>query len=199
MNLALANKMSTAEGSPREDTVKIRRLVADEWKSYRNLRLRALKVDPMAFGSDLRRESTYTSDKWMGWAESGASGDEAATFVIEAVPGRLVGMAGLYSDEGKYHLWGMWVAPEYRGRGLGSKLLDRVLSWAEVTRPNREVRLDVNPTQAVAVRLYESRGFRSSGKTLPLGHHPPAVVEEMRRGQRIGGRGKRSKVATAVR
>jgi ribosomal protein S18 acetylase RimI-like enzyme len=199
MNWALANKMSTAEGSLREGTVKIRRLVAAEWRSYRNLRLRALKVDPLAFGSDLRRESAYTSGKWMGWAEGGASGDEAATFVIEAVPGRLVGMAGLYSDRGKYHLWGMWVAPKCRGRGLGSKLLDRVLSWAEATRPNREVRLDVNPTQAVAVRLYESRGFRSTGKTSPLGHHPPAVVEEMRRGPRVGGREKRPKAATAGR
>ena len=162
-------------------TVKTRRLAAADWKAFRDLRLSALKADPLAFGSTLQREEAYPKDRWMSWAESGALGGESATFVAEERPGRLVGMAGVFSDKGEYHVWGMWVSPEYRNRGLGRELLDQLLSWAESTNPGREVCLDVNPVQASAVRLYEARGFRSTGKTSPLGHHEPAVVQEMRR------------------
>jgi ribosomal protein S18 acetylase RimI-like enzyme len=165
----------------RTSPVKIRRLAASEWKQFRKLRLNALQTDPLAFGSNFQREKAYPADRWRKWAKSGTLGDETATFVIEARSGLLVGMAGVFTDRDEYHLWGMWVSPEFRDRGLGRKLLDQVLSWTQSTNPSREVCLDVNPVQTVAVRLYESRGFRSTGKTSPLGHHAPEVVQEMRR------------------
>ena len=161
--------------------MKIRRVVTTEWKSFRGLRLRALRADPLAFGSSFRRENAYPPHKWREWAENGARGGESATFVAEEPAGRLVGMAGAFTARDAYHVWGMWVSPELRHRGLGRQLLDRVLAWAESTNPSRGVYLDVNPDQLTAVRLYESRGFRATGKTSSLGHHAPAVVQEMRR------------------
>jgi ribosomal protein S18 acetylase RimI-like enzyme len=168
------------ESAARTSSVKIRRLAATEWKAFRDLRLNALKADPLAFGSYFRREKDYPADRWRQWAESGALGDKSATFVAEAAPGCLVGMAGVFSDQGEYHIWGMWVSPAFRDRGLGRELLDRVLSWAQSTKPSWKVCLDVNPEQTAAIRLYESHGFRSTGKTSSLGHHAPAVVQEMR-------------------
>lgn len=162
--------------------MKIRRLLTADWEAFRALRLQALKTDPLAFGSTLERETAYPEDRWRNWAESGALGDESATFVVEAADGRLLGMAGLFTDRREYHIWGMWVSPEVRGQGLGRDLLDRALSWAESTHPRRAVRLDVNPAQRAAVRLYESRGFRPTGTTTPLGHDPPGVVQGMVRG-----------------
>jgi ribosomal protein S18 acetylase RimI-like enzyme len=159
----------------------VRRILANDWEAFRALRLDSLRTDPLAFGSTLERESGYPEDRWRGWAESGAVGDQSATFVVEAADGRLRGMAGLFTDESEYHIWGMWVAPDVRGQGLGRDLLDRVLSWAQSTNPGRSVLLDVNPDQTAAVRLYEDQGFRFTGKTTPLGHHPPAVVQEMAR------------------
>jgi ribosomal protein S18 acetylase RimI-like enzyme len=161
--------------------VRIRRLLTTDWEAFRTLRLQALRADPLAFGSTLSREIAYPKDRWRKWDESGALGDESATFVVEAADGRLLGMAGLFTDRDAYHIWGMWVSPEARGQGLGRDLLNRVLSWATSTNPKRRIRLDVNPSQRVAVRLYESRGFRPTGKTTPLGHDPPAFVQEMAR------------------
>jgi ribosomal protein S18 acetylase RimI-like enzyme len=161
--------------------MEIRRLRSSDWEAFRILRLGALRTDPLAFGSTLERETGYPDDRWRGWAESGALGDESATFVAEAAPGRFVGMAGAFTHHGEYHVWGMWVSPELRGQGIGRDLLDRVLSWARSTNPGRMVLLEVNPGQAAAIRLYEGRGFRSTGRTTPLGHHPPAMVQEMAR------------------
>jgi GNAT superfamily N-acetyltransferase len=90
-------------------------------------------------------------------------------------------MAGVFTDRNEYHVWGMWVSPDFRGRGLGRKLLDQALSWAQSTNPSRGICLEVNPGQSIAVQLYESRGFRPTGKTSSLGHHAPAIVQEMRR------------------
>jgi ribosomal protein S18 acetylase RimI-like enzyme len=159
--------------------MKIRRVLPTDWEDFRRLRLDALRTDPLAFGSTLERETGYPNERWKGWADSGALGNDSATFVVEAEPGQLVGMAGVFTDHGEYHLWGMWVAPEARGQGLGLGLLNRLLAWADSASPQRTVRLDVNPAQTAAVRLYEARGFRPTGRTTPLGHHPPAAVQEM--------------------
>jgi ribosomal protein S18 acetylase RimI-like enzyme len=161
--------------------MEIRRLASTDWEAFRDLRLAALGADPLAFGSTLERESAYPSDRWKGWTESGALGGESATFVAEAAPGHFVGIAGVFSDKGEYHIWGMWVSPEFRARGLGRELLDQILSWAQSTNPSRDICLDVNPVQTVALQLYESRGFRLTGKSSALGHHAPAVVQELRR------------------
>jgi len=161
--------------------MKIRRLRAAEWESFRDLRLSALKADPLSFGSNFVREKGYPETRWKSWAETGALGGDQATFVAEGTARRLVGMAGVFTMQDQYHVWGMWVSPDFRGQGLGGKLLDRVLAWARSTEPGRDVYLDVNPDQSVAVRLYESRGFQVTGKTDSLGHHAPAIVQEMRR------------------
>ncbi|MGA8303624.1 MAG: N-acetyltransferase [Thermoplasmata archaeon] len=166
--------------------MKIRRLLATDWEAFRILRLNALGRDPLAFGSTLEREMAYPEERWKKWTESSARGDEEATFVAEPTQGYFLGMVGLFTDRAAYHLWGMWVTPEVRGQGIGRDLLDRVLSWAHSTSPNRPILLDVNPDQGVAVRLYESRGFRPTGQTTPLGHDAPAHVQEMAR-EPIGG------------
>ena len=159
--------------------MKTRRLLATDWEAFRTLRLQALRADPLAFGSTLQRELAYPEDRWREWAASGAIGDESATFVVEEADGRFLGMAGMFTDRREYRVWGMWVAPEVRGQGLGRALLDFVLSWAETANSKRTVRLEVNPDLRAAVQLYESRGFRPTGRTTPLGHDPPAVAQEM--------------------
>jgi len=73
----------------------------------------------------------------------------------------------------------MWVDPRWRGKGIGGELLDAGLAWAASALPGRPVYLEVNPTQTVAIHLYESRGFRPTGVTRPLGHGPRGTVTEM--------------------
>jgi ribosomal protein S18 acetylase RimI-like enzyme len=81
--------------------------------------------------------------------------------------------------EGTVHLFGMWVDPEFRGRGIGRGLLDEALRWIQRSHRGRAVLLDVNPRQVAAVHLYESRGFRRTGNSSPLGHTPGERVVEM--------------------
>jgi ribosomal protein S18 acetylase RimI-like enzyme len=159
----------------------VRRLRGPEWGEFRKLRLDALKSDPMAFGSSLVRESTYTAQKWKEWCRDGASGDRNATFVAVSSAGELIGMVGTFTAEGTPHVWGMWTRPEWRNRGVGRELLVQLLRWVEPRRPGRPIILDVNPSQVAAVRIYTDLGFAFHGGEEPLGHDPPATVRQMLR------------------
>lgn len=54
------------------------------------------------------------------------------------------------------------VDPAFRGRGLGSALLQAALA-SLAKRGARRVRLEVRPENAAAVRMYEKAGFRRVG------------------------------------
>jgi len=78
----------------------------------------------------------------------------------------LVGMVGCRRDRTIKHrhtalIWGMYVAPEQRGTGLGRRLflaaLERARSWRGLT----SLWLDVTTTNTAARALYASCGFRS--------------------------------------
>ena len=51
----------------------VRRLRAHEAELLRDVRLRALRDAPMAFGSTLAREEGYAPEKWERWAAESAT------------------------------------------------------------------------------------------------------------------------------
>jgi GNAT superfamily N-acetyltransferase len=164
--------------------IAVRRLHVSDWREFRDLRLEALKSDPLAFGSSFSRESHYTPEKWKDWCRDGATGRRTATFVAINRSRELVGMVGTFSAEETPHVWGMWTRPEWRNRGVGHQLMERLLGWLDRYRPSRPIILEVNPTRTAAVRIYSAFGFRFNGVEEPLGHDPPAVVHQMIRVRR---------------
>ena len=62
------------------------------------------------------------------------------------------------TDNDRFLMDGIFVAPAYRGRGVGSALLDAITAEAK-TRGYRQVRLDVIDTNPRARALYRQRGF----------------------------------------
>jgi ribosomal protein S18 acetylase RimI-like enzyme len=157
----------------------VRRIRAEEWEAHRALRLKSLANDRIAFGSSSERESQYSEAEWRERTEKGASSTSSSLSVAEA-PGRgLVGMAVGALVEGRLWVFGMWVEPSWRGRGTGGALLDSAIAWLHQQRPGEPIFLDVNPRQTAAVRLYESRGFRVTGKSKKLDHSPGEIALEM--------------------
>ena len=138
-----------------------------------------MRTDPLAFGSTLARESTYLEEKWQAWCKDGASGERNATFVATTPSGELVGMVGTFTAEGTPHVWGMWIQPAWRNRGIGRQLMESLLTWIDRSSATQPVILDVNPSQTPAVRMYTAYGFQFSGVEESLGHDPPAVVRQM--------------------
>ena len=44
--------------------IEVKKLPPDRWKDYRDLRLTALRSDPLAFGSSYAEEKNLTEDEW---------------------------------------------------------------------------------------------------------------------------------------
>jgi ribosomal protein S18 acetylase RimI-like enzyme len=165
----------------RRSPLAIRQVTPDEWPAYREVRLRSLREDPRAFGSTLAREAPFAESLWRERIGGGGSGRRSATWVCVDRTGAFVGSLTAAVVDGAFRLFAMWVAPEVRRQGAGGRMLDAALAWVGAIDPQAEVLLEVNPDESAAVRLYESRGFRFTGRTSPLDHTPGLVVREMKR------------------
>jgi RimJ/RimL family protein N-acetyltransferase len=94
--------------------------------------------------------------------------DEA--FVLGAfAEDQLVGTAGYFrraeaKTRHKGHVWGVFVAPAFRGNGLGRELMQALLAEARRVDGLEQLDLSVAVTQPAARRLYESLGFSVYGR-----------------------------------
>lgn len=159
--------------------VGVRRVLADDWRELKRLRLAALATDPAAFGSTLEVEAAFGDEVWIGRARESATSDQRATWVACAEDGRMVGMVGAHVEGQVASLFGTWVDPAVRGAGVGGRLLDALVVWLEARHPAATISLSVNPALAAAVRLYESRGFTPTGASKAIDHTPGARCAEM--------------------
>ena len=139
--------------------IAVRRLLPAEAEIFRAIRLEALATCPDAYATTLAKQA---ADPLAHFIETLRDSPVFGAFL----EGGIVGMAGLYRESGerKRHkgvLWGMYMRPAARGRGLGRALLRAVLDHArgEVD----QVLLQVVSDNHRAIRLYESEGFVSYG------------------------------------
>lgn len=150
-----------------------------QWRAYRDVRLRALKDSPDAFASTFARESAFSDSEWRDRL-AGVS-REYALPLCASVDGDIAGLASVrifQPDDSRAHVFQMWVAPEFRGRGIGRGLLDAALDWARARGVDAVV-LDVTVGDTPARKLYESAGFVSMGELEPLRTGSALKVETM--------------------
>ena len=108
----------------------IRKLNEDDWQIFRRIRLEALATDPFVFGSNLAAESERSEEQWREFLRSPKYG--IFVLFVDAEPR---GMTGIVLDrddpsERTALLWGSWLAPEVRGKGLSKLLYESRIAWA---------------------------------------------------------------------
>ncbi len=157
--------MSPAAGRP----LAVGRFDPAQWRTYRDLRLRALEESPDAFGSTLARERGLNDDEWARRLARGvASPDELP--LLARLGEEPIGLlwARLEGEEGEVAmLYQMWTAPEARRRGAARATLAEAEAWAR-TRGALRLALGVTVGLDPATRLYRSFGFEPVGEPGPL-------------------------------
>ena len=155
-------------------TVTIRALGPADAPAYHAQRVRALRDHPEAFGR--APEEVASVEVWA--ANFRAAADPGADFVLGAFDGDvLVGVAGcrrerLVKHRHTAYIWGMYVAPEQRGTGLGRRLFVAAIARARTWPDLESLWLDVTTTNHGARALYASCGFRTVAikpRTLKVG------------------------------
>jgi ribosomal protein S18 acetylase RimI-like enzyme len=146
----------------------------------RALRLRALKSDPQAFGSTFAKAAAYAESEWIERAEASEAGEEARVFVAVGDQGWQGMVITDLLDDGDAGLFGMWVDPRDRRKGIAAALVDAVIAWAR-ERGAGGVTLSVAAHNAAAAVLFASKGFAFTGERRPLPSRPEVWTLEMRR------------------
>ena len=61
-------------------------------------------------------------------------------------------------------IFGVYVSANYRGEGVGTRLLEHTLRLIKKNKGVIKVKLAVNPEQRAAVKLYKKAGFVVTGR-----------------------------------
>lgn len=158
----------------------IRAFLADDWRTYRALRLRSLADSPDAFGSTLAEEQERPDATWAARLASGTSSGRDLPLLVE-LNGQPIGLAwGRFegSDSETAHLYQMWVDPAHRRIGAGRMLLNAVIAWAKALDAHT-LALGVTSQRSAAIQLYVRAGFRPTGELQPLRSGSPLLVQSM--------------------
>jgi RimJ/RimL family protein N-acetyltransferase len=136
--------------------------------------LRVRRAEPADFDAWFELLAEVAAEgRWIGaeapvqqeWFHAGfhdsLTSARAARFVAE-VDGRLVGELGVHRTAGVADL-GMMVRDGYRGRGIGSALLQACIDWSRANRAHK-VTLMVFPHNHAGLALYRKHGFVAEGR-----------------------------------
>lgn len=143
----------------------IRLLDAVDAEQYHALRLRGLTTNPEAFGSTYEREIGFTLSFV---TERLSSTEDKFTLGAMDAAGSLAGIVTFVRESSlkirhKGNVYGMYVAPEVRGQGVGRTLLLALLDRARSCSGLEQLNLAVISENAPARRLYQSLGFTTYG------------------------------------
>lgn len=159
---------------------------------YRDLRLRGLKASPSSFASTYETEAAFSDNDWI----QRLSSPDCETFICAATApsqtdapgaGEWVGQVTLrgpmsvsefaladeagqsevnLDDEERWQVLGLFLLPEHRGGGRGSKLCREALDYLQQRASSVgkvHVRLMVKPDNQPIVQLYQRLGFVQTG------------------------------------
>ncbi len=145
--------------------ITVRELGEDDWETFRSLRLEALKEAPDAFVADHADECEKDEDFWRARmrrsARLVAEADDQQVGVVS------IGDANEREEATGGQLFGLWVRPEWRGRGAAAAL---VREGARIAAGHGRTQLYywVGSDNGRAVAFASSFGFRPTDDRRPM-------------------------------
>lgn len=142
------------------DHIEIISLQPENWKHYRDLRLRALQEDPQAFSSTYEENSKRSDAFWQERIKNTFIKD-TQWLVFAKLNDNLVGMVGAFVEKepDNAHVISVYVIPEERDRGIAKLLMKELLNKIKTNDIIKKITVDVNSEQKAALNLYKNFGF----------------------------------------
>ena len=147
--------------------MEIRLLTEADAINFWNIRLRALREEPSAFSASYDEEISKPIEEITIRIREQWSLPE--NYIVGAFRnGILVGIVGFVREQRKKlkhkgNIWGMYVVPEAREKGIGKLLLNEVIRKSQNLEGLEQIALTVTSNNKSAKGLYENIGFRCYG------------------------------------
>ena len=141
-----------------------RPLGPNDSQEYRNLRLRSLQEYPEQFGSNFEEQLKLPKLFFQRVIES----DQQKGMMIGCFhQGQMCGLLGcVVLDKHLGEIVQMYVTPEVQNQGLGTQLFQTLLDHVD-TYSIKTLILEVVPSNAPAIQLYEKLGFSQLPSSRP--------------------------------
>ena len=177
LGTTMSHLLETSKGA-----VTIRTAAPDDAASLRELRLEALGNHPEAFAADYAATAAESVEVWADRVAEYAS-DEKGVVCVAAAGDRLVGMTGLV--RGRWPktrhagmIWGVYVAPDWRGLRVAEALLEECTAWAQA-HGLVMLKLGVVTSNTSAVHCYTRCGFAVYGVDPKVLHYDDVFYDEL--------------------
>ena len=154
--------------------IEIVQLSPHEWKKLRDLKLKSLNEEPVAFENPaeaIQKYNNRSEQEWKTILSGGMSGDRSGeTVMFFAKDGdECVGMVSSIIPEAETGqlrvatIQHMYVTKNNREKGIGKRLITALLDNLQSKDDVAKAQLDVVVTQSPAIGLYQSVGFQITG------------------------------------
>ena len=158
----------------------IRQLIVEEFISYKQMRLEALKNEPGMFGNSHTFESGFTDQQWM----ERIINPNGACFGLYADK-ELIGITSIIIDKEKpdeAHMTQSYIRKAHRGIGLSKMLYQARIEWA--TQKNlKRLTIGHKESNVVSKNANQHFGFKYSHEEMrnwPDGSVEPMVYYELK-------------------
>ena len=161
--------------------VTVRSLGEEDWQEFRAIRLAALRDSPDAFAASVDAEEGFEEDFWRLRLRRSTRLVAVLLEVEGSTVGQSVGVVSLgegKDEEGRVaEIFGLWVAPDARGTGVATKLVE-----ASADRARRDGRTHVSywvgTDNGRAVAFASGIGFRPTDFRRPMRVTPGAGEDD---------------------
>ncbi len=160
--------------------MRVDRVRAQDWQTWRAIRLEALEDTPIGFLELLADARRHPDQRWQQRAAAMTEGDASALWLAwdgDAAVG-LMG-AARYEPEESVLLLSVYVRPPARGADVLDRLVEAAADWARTLRGVTALRLEVHEDNLRARAAYEKRGFVLTGTSAPYSPDPTRQELEM--------------------
>ncbi len=140
--------------------ITVRKFRPDEWQAYKEIRLLALRTEPHFFSRKYEDEAAVPDQEW---EDDLASADLGVFGVFDG--DKVIGMTGVIMKDKldpsmqTAALWGSWIDPVYRGRGISHEMYRARIAWAREHKTARRVIVSHRASNEPSKRANQKHGF----------------------------------------
>ncbi|MBC7798339.1 MAG: GNAT family N-acetyltransferase [Pyrinomonadaceae bacterium] len=144
--------------------ITIRRLTEDDWLEFSQVRLKALLTNPEVFGSNYERESQMPEAEWRSRLQEKVNG---IFLIYENETPIGITCVSIDRDDATRKtalLWGSWLAPRVRGKGLSELMYQTRINWAREQPTVEKIIVSHRASNLASKRANQKHGFVATHK-----------------------------------